>query len=166
MKTIKIYMAGPLFTEADQAQRKLEETAIGNKLYQMNRDGIDFKWEIFNPITQPINDKSTLPSAEDIYKADAKALMEADIVVACLDGEDAGVMYELGMVQGTDAKVVPYLTDMRVSTAGAYDGIRVPFGYNQFVVGALSNSTGTVYRKFSDSLDGLSFFVEEILEDL
>lgn len=141
-------MAGPLFTEAEVSQR-LKEYEL---LEKVNKK-IGSEIEVFTPILAPQNDKSKLPTAKDIFEGDEDELMESTVVFADLTHEDAGVMMELGMVLYKDIKIYPYLTDIRLSTAGEYDGLYVPFGYNQFVIGGLEKYFGTVYQSFQDALD-------------
>lgn len=150
----KIYMAGPLFSEADQRQRVLEVNKLRTELTNGGlTEGLDF--EVFAPIEADVNDKSTLPSAEDIYKADRDALMSSTVVLADLAYYDAGVMLELGMVIEEGVHVLAWDSDLRLSTAGEYNGIRVPYGTNQFVIGALLHEGHGVYGNFSEALEEL-----------
>lgn len=144
----KIYMAGPLFSEAEVNQRFLEYNLLKEVIDKNN-----INHEIFSPINAPQNDKSKLPTAKDIFLGDETELMKSKVVFANLDGEDAGVMMELGMILNNDfVKIYPYLTDIRVGTAGEYDGHYVPFGYNQFIIGALEYHGHTIYPSFQEAL--------------
>lgn len=144
----KIYMAGPLFSEAEVNQRLLEAELLEEVIVNN-----EIKHEVFSPINAPINDKSKLPTAEDVFLGDEKELLESGVVFADLANEDAGVMMELGMVlYDKDVKVYPYLSDIRLGTNGEYDGNRVPFGYNQFVIGGLEHYGHKVYPSFKDAL--------------
>lgn len=89
-KKLKGYIAGSLFNEAEVNQRKLE----GKLLREMTGDRIEW----FNPIEAPINDKSKLPTAIDIFEGDTKEIIEADFIVADLTNNDVGVAMELGIV--------------------------------------------------------------------
>lgn len=144
----KIYMAGKLFSEADQIQRQREFDKLDKVIKEINVDD-----DIFTPIHAPVNDKSKLPTARDIFSFDEEKLMEADVIFADLADEDAGVMMELGMVVHKDVKVYAYLPDIRIPTAGNYDGIYVPFGYNQFVIGGLEKYFDKVYLSFDEALE-------------
>ncbi len=144
----KIYMAGKLFSQADQAQRQKEY----DLLVEINQElGVDY--EVYSPIHAPINDKSKLPSALDVFNGDEKELMESSVVFADLADEDPGVMMELGMVLLEDIRVYAYLSDIRIGTSGEYNGIYVPFGYNQFVIGGLEKYFGKVYLSFGEALE-------------
>lgn len=156
---INVYMAGPLFTEADKRAR-ISERQFLEKLFEDNGllPGVDVT--IFNPVEQPINDKSTNPTALDIFDADAKALMKSDIVLACLDGEDSGVMYELGMAHSAVPYVFPYATDIRFGGTVGLKGLDMPMGINQFVVGALGGPE-VISRSFYEVADKIRDLIKE-----
>lgn len=143
----KAYMAGKLFSQADQAQRQREYDLLKSV---HEKYGIDR--EIFSPIHAPINDKSKLPSSLDIFNEDERQLMESDVIFADLTDGDVGVAMELGMVLYRDVQIYPYISDIRIATAGEYDGINVPFGYNQFVIGGLEKYF-EVYLSFEEALE-------------
>ena len=177
----KIYMAGPLFNEAEVAQR-IKEYEL---LKEVNEE-INVGLEIFTPILAPQNDKSKLPTSQDIFKGDEDELMESAVIFADLSNEDAGVMMELGMVLRRDreiqetydnivsqlkalnveqdiidkvevpvkgAKIYPYLSDIRIVTAGRYEGKYVPFGSNQFVIGGLEEYGFKVFYSYLHALE-------------
>lgn len=145
----KIYMAGPLFSEAEVNQRLLEARLLE---YENAEHGL--KFEVFSPINAPVNDKSKLPTAEDIFVADESALMLSSVVFADLSGQDAGVMMELGMVIHEETiNIYPYLSDIRLENSGDYDKQHVPFGYNQFIIGGLERYGHKVYFSFKEALD-------------
>lgn len=140
-------MAGKLFSDADQAQRQKEYDLLkdSNEKYGIER-------EIFSPIHAPANDKSKLPPAVDVFNGDESPLMESDVIFADLTDEDVGVAMELGMVLYRDVQIYPYISDIRIETAGEYDGINVPFGFNQFVNGGLDKYF-KVYLSFEEALE-------------
>lgn len=143
----KAYMAGKLFSDADQAQRQREYDLLvaANKKHNIDRD-------IFSPIHAPINDKSTLPSARNIFDGDELPLLESDVIFADLADGDVGVAMELGMVLYRDVKIYAYLSDIRIPTAGEYDGIYVPYGHNQFQIGGIEKYFDKVYLSFDEAL--------------
>ena len=151
----KLYIAGSLFSEAEIDKRLKEEEEIKNVVRNIN---------IYNPINAPCNDKeNNLPSASDIFWGDTKEILESDVVVADLSNQlDAGVIAEMGIVwtinyihslaeQGITLdeilsifpkkKLIPHLSDIRKSTANKYFGHFTPFGYNQFVMGMITDIT-------------------------
>lgn len=156
--TKKAYMAGKLFSQADQNQRVLEY----NKLKEV-QDELSIEREIFSPLFAPINDKSTLPTALDIFNGDEKELMTSDVIFADLADGDVGVAMELGMILHKKVRVYAYLSDIRIETAGDYEKIHVPYGYNQFVIGGLEKYFGKVYRNFDEALD--NYIKDEMLDN-
>ena len=147
-KESKCYMAGKLFSEADISQR-LKEYELLKRLHEE----LEVERYIFSPIKSPVNDKSTLPTSKDIFKTDERELMESDVIFVDLTDEDPGVMMELGMVIHRDVKIYSYLSDIRINTAGNYEGINIPYGFNQFVIGGLEVYTGKVYASFEEALE-------------
>lgn len=151
-----VYVAGSLFSEADIKQRIFEGESIINAMHNEGIEGL----HVFNPITNPFNDKSTLPSAKDIFLGDYKVIQNSRAIFLNLDNPlDAGVMVELGQAlemieNGKDLRIFPVLSDIRVATAGEYDGIYVPYGYNQYVIGALEYYGIHIYDSFDAALLG------------
>ncbi len=146
----EVYVAGKLFKKQDVAER-IEE---GKKLNELG-------YTYFNPIEQPFNeDKSKLPTAADIFKGDTQAVLESKIILAELDDEDPGVMAELGIAWAIShlhtyfkagksiedfindypmKKIVAHATDIRIGSAGDYDGVNVTLGWNQYVIGLIED---------------------------
>ena len=175
----KGYIAGSLFNEAEVSQRLLE----GDLLREFTGTKIDW----FNPIEQPCNEKSDLPTAMDIFNADTEAVIESDYIVADMTNNDTGVAMELGIAYGLQyAKAIldemfrnadpelrqqiNYLanklgiknkniyavySDIRMANAGEYNGVKVPYGTNQYVVGGLECMNGYFANTFKDALDEL-----------
>lgn len=164
----KIYVGGELFTEADITQRLKE----GDMLLELG-------YPIYNPIANDdINDKSGNPTAEEIFLQDMVEILSSDIVTAPIDNEDAGLMMELGMVLSgnlfmralkemegklskealtiieehnpfKEIEIHTIISDIRTDTAGEYDGMFIPKGYNQFVIGGLKVlGNGEFYKGF------------------
>ena len=86
------YIAGSLFSEAEIRQRLYEGEALKN----CTKDRVEW----FNPIEAPCNDKSKLPTAEDIFSGDTAEILKCDYIVADLSNNDPGVMMELGVAWG------------------------------------------------------------------
>lgn len=149
---LKIYIAGPLFTPAEVAQKKYEEKYIREQmeLHGLNPDD----YEIYNPINAPVNNKSLLPSAEDIYFLDEFHLLDSDIVFVDLNGEDPGTVMELGMIiKNQDVDLYAHVGDIRIASAGSYSHVRIPWGMNQFVVGGIASRGDIVYPTFEESVE-------------
>lgn len=90
----KIYLAGSLFNHAEQDRRKKEGAIL--------RQTIGDKYEIFNPIEAPCNDKSKKPTSLDIFIGDTTEVVASDVIVADCSNEDPGVMMELGIAMGLE----------------------------------------------------------------
>ena len=169
-----IYLAGSLFSEAEVNQRLTEGKII--------RDTLGDKYTVFNPIEAPINDKSLLPTHEDIFMGDTAQVLKSDVIIADLANNDPGVMMELGIAWGLDyaARALQCLigedekkldklhtlgvkpkeihavqSDIRVATAGEYNGLDVPFGFNQYVYGGILNMKGKVHKRFMEAIHEL-----------
>lgn len=146
---MKVYVAGSLFNEAEVAQRKLE-----GKMLRENFPDLD----IFNPIDQPFNEnKQSLPTAVEIYEGDTKAVEEADIFIADLTNEDAGVMVELGIALYTNTKLIIGInSDIRLQSASKYS---IPsYGMNHYVLGAIQKH-GHFARNFQEAVEIIKDFL-------
>lgn len=163
----KGYIAGKLFKQGDIRQRLYEEETLKNQITNV-------KW--YNPINDPeANDKSKEPIAETIFKNDCKKVLESNYIVAELDDEDSGTIAELFIAWTVNyfyklfeegynleeiKEKIPYkdiychLSDIRQDSKG-YEGIRLPWGINQFVIGGLIND-GKVMRNFEEIVEDIS----------
>lgn len=142
---MKVYVAGSLFNEAEMAQRKKEGEILRREFPQL---------DIFNPIDQPFNEnKQSLPTPQEIYDGDTKAVEECDVFIADLTNEDAGVMVELGIAIKTNTKIIIGInSDIRLQSANKYD---VPtYGMNHYVLGAIL-SHGYFVRSFDEAVEKL-----------
>lgn len=146
-----IYIAGSLFTESEIKQRKTEAEMIRKRLQE---EGIHD--DVFNPIENPFNDKKLKPKAIDIFQGDFDAMCQASHLLFNLDNPmDAGVFMELGQMIGKGKKIYPVLSDIRMKTAGEYEGKYVPFGINQYVIGALDYYDITLYTSSEEAINAM-----------
>lgn len=143
---MKLYLAGPLFNEAEVAQRKLEGKILREKFPQL---------EIFNPIDQPFNEnKESLPTPIDIFEGDTKAVEECDIFICDVSSEDVGVAVELGIAMYTNTKIIIGInSDIRMSSANKYDIPTV--GMNHYLLGSILKN-GYMAKNFNEACDILS----------
>ena len=142
---MKVYIAGSLFNEAENAQRKKE-----GKLMKEMFPHLD----IFNPVDQPFNEnKQSLPTPIEIYEADTKAVEECDIFIADLTNEDAGVMVELRIAIKSNTKIIIGMnSDIRLMSANQYE---IPtYGMNHYVLGAILKH-GYFVHSFSEAMSKL-----------
>ena len=152
----KVYIAGSLFKDGDIKERKYEGKILREK-------GL----EVFNPIEAPFNDDKTsaLPKAKDIFHGDTEQVLSSDYIFAEIDGNDPGVMAELGIAWTIShlheyfasgktiddfkndfpkKKIIAHSTDIRIDSAGEYAKHYVPFGLNQYIVGMIEDQ-GKLY---------------------
>lgn len=141
---MKVYLAGALFNEAEVSQRKLEGRMLRDRFPEV---------DLFNPIDQPFNEnKQTLPTSIEIFEADANAVREADVIIADITNEDAGVMVEIGQAIELGKTVIGINSDIRLQSASQYD---IPtYGMNHYLLGALEKHGLLVYS-FREALDAL-----------
>lgn len=149
---MKIYLAGALFNEAEVNQRlkegKILREKFGNKL------------EIFNPIEQPFNeDKQTLPTPEDIFNGDTKAVKECDIFLADITNEDAGVMVELGIAITLNKKIIAVNSDIRLKSSNKYE---IPsYAMNHYVLGGILENGSLVFN-FDEAVKEIENLINKI----
>lgn len=150
MKHISVYNAGPLFTEADQAQRLKEQSLF---------DSLPFI-EVFNPLTTPVNE--TADSAAMIYHVDNQAIQKANVFFFDLASNDPGTLVELGMViqrleQGDPIKLYPVISDFRLYHRTNYKSEIFPIGYNSFLIGSLEFHNIKIYQSFDEAFQSFVF---------
>ncbi len=103
----RIYLAAPLFTEAEQAYNRVLHDLLSRHLF-----------EVYLP--QEIGDNSRCRHDGEhrrIFERHVQALRDADIVVAVADGADAdsGTSWEMGYAYALGKTVVALRTDFRMA---------------------------------------------------
>lgn len=104
----KIYLGGPLFSEAEIAFNIMLEDAL------ISRYGD--KITIYNPCNnKEVNDKSLYADSIMIAEADNAHLEETDILIALMDGQvpDVGLASEIGYFYSFDRPIVALYSDVR-----------------------------------------------------
>ena len=101
---MRIYVAGPLFTEAERAFNLVLARALetaGHEVYLPQRD------------TAPTSDAERTTT---IFYANLAALRNAEAVVAVCDGAqvDDGTAWEIGYAYGRNVQVFGLRTDVRI----------------------------------------------------
>lgn len=153
-----IYNAGSLFTEAEVNQRLLEEEIVNEIAEEL---GLKDKIQFFNPISNPFNDKSKIPTAEEIYDGDMLQIERSKNFIFNLDNPlDGGVIAELFAVikdirYGANYNVVVVMSDMRIEGAGNYEAHRVPLGHNQFVIGGILKHNIPIFKTSREAIEHL-----------
>lgn len=146
---IYIYNAGPLFSEADQKQRKLE----GDLLRELGKDYVDYF--VANPIDLPLDQQGPLTGSV-IFQTDNEHIQNANVFFFELATGDTGTMVELGMaiqrlIHGDNISIYPIFSDLRLVRNHA-SGIECPVGFNSFVTGSLSYHQIPTYPDFESAL--------------
>ena len=109
---MKIYQAGPLFSDADRAWHRNFKMKLGAAGYEVLWPG-----DLFSA-----GEKVT---AKQIMEADRDALLSCDAVVALLDGAqvDDGTAWEIGYACAKGMPVIGIRTDFRVCSDSGDDGV-------------------------------------------
>jgi nucleoside 2-deoxyribosyltransferase len=146
---IYIYNAGPLFSEADQIQRKKE----GKLLMEAGTGMADYF--VANPIDLPLDQNKPL-SSQVIFDMDNSHIQKANVFFFELATGDTGTMVELGMaiqrlISGDQIDIYPIFSDLRLVRNHA-SGIECPVGFNSFVTGSLTYHQIQTYPDFHSAL--------------
>jgi nucleoside 2-deoxyribosyltransferase len=108
---MKIYLAAPLFTEAERSLNALICKALEPvyQVYLPQRDGI----LLSEARKHPTEEESII--GREIFRADARAICESDAVVAVVDGAsvDDGVAFEMGYASALGITCLAYTSDSR-----------------------------------------------------
>lgn len=113
--TKKIYIAGPLFSDAERAYLESMVEYLTDNL------GLDPHDDFFLP-----HRDAGVDTMSDVFDADVDAVLEADIIVAWLDGitVDPGTAVEIGMGYSNGVVVIGLLTDRRSNETNMNNMIR------------------------------------------
>jgi nucleoside 2-deoxyribosyltransferase len=129
---MRIYVAGPLFSEAERAW-------LDGLAARLRAEAFDcfVPHEHFG--------EAPVPTAEAIFRIDADALRACDVLVAWLDGPmvDDGTACEIGMFAQLGRAIVGIATDLRLERRrerGVAGG-----GMNLFVAGAIESCGSIVH---------------------
>jgi nucleoside 2-deoxyribosyltransferase len=159
---MKIYLAAPLFSEADLMYNSLlfdEMIVRGHEVYAPQKN-------------DAINDKTNFADSIMIYNGDKEQLDWADCLVAVLDGPviDPGVAAEIGYFAAQGKLILGLYTDSRDCSKGYFNEQKIitldipmenQFSYaNLFVVGAVKEN-GQIFTSRDDLLAYLELAGEE-----
>lgn len=145
MKKYKLYLAGPLFNEAEVEQRKKEGIILRQNFKEL---------DIFNPVDQPFNKNKSknLPTPVEIYEGDTNAIIDSDIFVADITNNDPGVLVELGLaIMNPKTKIIICInSDIRLKGSNKYE--IPPYSMNHYVLGGILKHGKLVYS-FNDAIN-------------
>lgn len=108
MKTLKIYLGGPLFSE--------QEVSWNIELEKRIKEKYGSKVSIYNPCNNDeINDKSNYADSIMIANGDNEFLEKADVLIAQIDGQspDVGMAAEVGYYFSLEKPIIGLLSDSR-----------------------------------------------------
>lgn len=147
---IYIYNAGPLFSEAEVKQRRLE----GQLLEEVLKDSGQ-QYFIANPIDLPFDPDKKL-TADEIFRVDYSHIDKANVFFFELASDDTGTMVELGnaiekYMNGKKLWIYPIFGDGRLRRNDSA-GVECPKGINSYVVGSLTYNKIPVFYSFAEAL--------------
>jgi len=148
----RLYWANAMFSEADrQFNAKCVERLRGAG------------FNVFLPQEDAINLRAgdLSPTAEDIFRIDTSAMLDADLVVACIDQEtiDCGVACEVGIAVSHGIPIVGLYTDIRQYRKGAGHMYK-----NLYVIGAIE-AFGEVTTTLEELVTSISRHLPEPQSD-
>ena len=147
---IYVYIAGPLFKEAEIRQRRLEAKKINEVLAKKGQE-----YFIANPIDLPFDNTKVL-SSKEIFEEDYAHINRANVFFFELASEDPGTLVELGNVvekyiRGASISIYPVFFDLRLQRNDA-KGVECPVGFNSYVVGCLKANEIPIFQSFDEAL--------------
>jgi nucleoside 2-deoxyribosyltransferase len=102
-----VYLAAPLFSDAERAYNRQVAALLRNHFFEvfLPQDSSD---------NEPGRDRGT---HSRIYESNRQALEDADVVVAIIDGADAdsGTAWEMGYAAARQKPVIALRTDFRMA---------------------------------------------------
>ncbi len=152
---LNIYNGGPLFSEYEAIQRRIE----GEKIKQLlNKNNIEF--ELFNPVDFDVNPKEgvkTQPTPSKIYEYDENFINISNVFFFDLYNEDHGTLVELGMVfqklwNKENIKLYVVNSDFRVNSNSRF-GFESTVGFNSFVTGGIYSNNLKIHNSFDSALE-------------
>ena len=182
-------MAGPLFNEGEVAQRLKEHKELDDSHKELGLE-VDVFTPILAPQNDKSKfptkldifegDETELMAADvvfaDLSNEDSGVMMELGMILRRdreiqetydnIVSQLKSLNVEQDVIDKIEVplkgvKCYPYLSDIRIVGAGRYDGVDVPFGFNQFVNGGLDKYFGKVYLSYASALGAYKKDLEE-----
>jgi nucleoside 2-deoxyribosyltransferase/ubiquinone/menaquinone biosynthesis C-methylase UbiE len=140
----RIYWANSLFTDADRAYN----TQVVKKLR-------DAGFEVFLPQESKVNE-SPSPDSEEIFRIDSAAVLNSQLLIACLDQEtiDSGVACEVGLAYAFNIPIIGLYTDIRQHRQG-----KARMYKNLYVLGAIE-AHGEVVSSVDELITAIPKYLE------
>lgn len=145
---MRIYFAGPLFTQAERSWNELVARELGNAGF-----------EVFLPQTE-VKAIPTL-NADAIFQVDVDGVRSADVIVAVLDGADpdSGTCFECGLAYALGIPIVAVRTDFRAG------GDALP-GQKLATINLMLSQAASEIVNLPDPATTFDAFVERLTETL
>ena len=188
----KGYVAGSLFNEAEVSQRKKEAQILREKSCKEiewynpieqpcnNKSDLVTAEDIFVADTQAIIDADFIIA--DISNNDVGVGMELGIAYGLQYARvvleemfkhsrphtRAQIMHNLEKNGIKQKNIYAVNSDIRLSNSGEYDGIHVPYGVNQYLVGGIECMNGVFVDKFEKTIPMIlddKIIIEDSYED-
>lgn len=158
--TAKGYLANGLFSLSDRLFNEYLANSVRHEIWGVGDVDLYVPQE-----NAEINDKNSYADSKAIAKADAKALLESDFVIAVIDGVeiDSGVACEIGLAVAAGIPVYALYTDVRQQgtensrkiTALIEDPTENQFMYrNLFVIGMIKEK-GDVFSDIDSLINAI-----------
>jgi nucleoside 2-deoxyribosyltransferase len=116
----RVYFAHPCFTEE---QKKLKEAFLGVLRKSLEKSGLESEFSVIDPFdyTPNVENDPSLKGrvARSIKEVCMRILRESDVVIALVDGEDAGVAFEVGVADTCLIPIVLIAHKMDLSRVNA-----------------------------------------------
>ncbi|HWB04281.1 MAG TPA: PfkB family carbohydrate kinase [Verrucomicrobiales bacterium] len=104
----RVYLAGPFFSMS-------QIWLINEARAALSGQGL----EVFSPLHHVGRGPAAL-----VYEPDTKGILEADVVFACVDGLDAGTLFEIGFAKANQKQVVVFVQNERSEDLKMLEGSR------------------------------------------
>jgi len=139
----RVYLAAPLFSEAERNYNRAVAGLLRENLF-----------DIFLP--QETGDDSESRIKEDqvrIFSDNVRALKNADIIVAVIDGADAdsGTSWEMGFASALKKPVIALRTDFRMS--GIHEKVNLMLEESSFVVNNMEDLLQAIQSPIINNFD-------------
>lgn len=117
-KKINVYLAGPLFSEAEIKERRLQAKLIRDYF----KDNKEYELDLYNPVelNDTVKDLATKPNIF-FYENDIDFIKKSHLMIVDIDNLDSGTLLELGYFVSMkenvnkDLKIIVYGTDWRTN---------------------------------------------------
>jgi len=124
----RVYLAAPLFSEAERNFNEIVARSLRDRYFYVH-------------LPQEVGDSSASRGVDEharIYRENLRALEEADMIIAIIDGADAdsGTAWEMGYAKARGKRIIALRTDFRL--AGINEKVNLMLEQSATVVNSLN----------------------------